>query len=340
VQPVVGLRVLKIHNFYGGLPHLSYLRYLPHLLSLSLGNFHLNPALSPNARAADAVFSRFSSTINELQKQGLRMGLHAFVASERSSAAAAANGSSASSASQNASPAAEPVHQLSAATLASLADLLPQLRSLTLIGQGQLTNTVIKNWTEQRQQSSSSHHTSSLRSPKGTSRKKRASVVLVDAASADMGRRSSFIVDAVAALSVSVESVPAATVAGSATPNAAADGESKQQSAALLSSSLEPPPTTAASTTSPSGSRIHSRRASLSHASAVAVEPFSRLGSLTLIGCRPLGYSSLAGLVAGRSLRQLVWHGAEAERKLMLPVQMAAYRSGKEAALHFHKHGM
>jgi len=284
-QPVVGLRSLRVHNFYGPCTHLSYLRFLVHLRHLSLGNYNINMQISVSAATAESAYNSFSSMMHELQTQGLRLGAAASVAPPSPSAAAAAAAAAELSAH----------HPLTAATLSSLAELLPQLVSLELIGQGQLTNTVLKHW------AGINKPTSAKQQPQ-TQEAEEADVAAPTEEAKEGG---------LAALVEAESSSPAASSASNRAPNAKSPATGRRGR--------------------------HRSTASLSASSLKHNSPFPLLTSLTLIGCRPLGYSSLATLAGGRKLKRLVWHGVEAERRLMLPVQVAAQKAAVDAQFFFHK---
>jgi hypothetical protein len=285
-QPVVGLRSLRVHNFYGPCTHLSYLRFLVHLRHLSLGNYNINMQISVSAATAESAYNSFSSMMHELQTQGLRLGAAASVAPPSPSAAAAAAAAAELSAH----------HPLTAATLSSLAELLPQLVSLELIGQGQLTNTGLKHW-------------AGINKPKSAKQQpqpqepEEADVAALTEEAKEGGL--SALVD------VAESSSTAASTASNRAPAAKSPATGRRGR--------------------------HRSTASLSASSLKHSGPFPLLTSLTLIGCRPLGYSSLATLAGGRKLKRLVWHGVEAERRLMLPVQVAAQKAAVDAQFFFHK---
>lgn len=175
----IGLRALTIHNYYGAIAahicraslfvvrvvadvsfvalcccvvlgtltqsHLTYLRGLGCLRRLSLGNFSLNHAYGSKADLSYGNLGPGGEPIPVLPSAHLSpVSPTKFSTSDpRAYAAIEAAAAEAALAAANATPSLQP---LSSSMLSSLSDLLPELRSLELIGQEQITNGVLKRW--------------------------------------------------------------------------------------------------------------------------------------------------------------------------------------------------
>ena len=158
----IGLRALTIHNYYGTLTqsHLTYLRGLGCLRRLSLGNYNLNHAYGSKSDLSYGNLGPGGEPIPAQQSANpTPVSPTKFSTSDpRAYAAIQAAAAEAALAAANATPSLQP---LSASMLSSLADLLPELRSLELIGQEQITNGVLKRWAscpkEKRKKRSGAH---------------------------------------------------------------------------------------------------------------------------------------------------------------------------------------